>query len=77
MQKQGIECSKCEYCWGVRKLGNTRSEFFCNHPNKEHIREYYKQHKITKMEGFIGFGERWSHEVPIKSSPKWCPRKLV
>jgi len=77
MEKQIIKCSECEHCKEFRPVGNTRSEFTCEHPNREYIREYYKQHKITKMEGFIGFGERWQHKAPVKSSPKWCPRKKV
>lgn len=77
MEKQIIKCSECEHCKEFRPVGNTRSEFTCEHPNREYIREYYKQHKITKMEGFIGFGEKWSDKVPVKSSPKWCPRKQV
>jgi hypothetical protein len=75
MAKQIIKCSECEHCKEFRPVGNTRSNFTCEHPNREYIREYYKQHKITRMEGFIGFGERRSDKVPVKSSPRWCPRK--
>lgn len=77
MAEKIIKCSECEHCKEFRPVGNTRSEFTCEHPNREYIREYYKQHKITRAEGFIGFGIRWQHQVPIKSSPKWCPRKRV
>lgn len=77
MEKQIIKCSECEYCEGIRPFGNTRSRFTCEHPDREYIREYYRQHKINKLKGFIGFGEKWSDIVPIKTSPNWCPRKKV
>lgn len=44
-------------------------------PDVEYIRKYYKEHKIKKMEGFIGFGKPFSEAVPIKTSPAWCPKK--
>lgn len=75
MEKQVIKCSECEHCKEFTQVGNTRSEFTCEHPDKEYIREYYRQHKINKLVGFIGFGKRWSSKPPIKSSPRWCPRK--
>ena len=75
MEKQVIKCSECEHCKEFTPVGNTRSEFTCEHPDKEYIREYYRQHKIYKLQGFIGFGERWSSKPPVKSSPRWCPRK--
>ncbi len=75
MGKKTIRCSECEYCKEFRPIGNTRSNFTCEHPDKLYISEYYKKHKILKMEGFIGFGERYSSDVPIKTSPKWCPKK--
>lgn len=73
--KKNIKCKECENCKEFRPIGNKRSNFYCEHPDIEYIREYYRLHKITKMVRFIGFGEAYSHEVPIKSSPAWCPKK--
>lgn len=70
-----IKCANCEYCKEFRPVGNTRSNFTCEHPDHEYIRNYYREHKIHKMDGFIGFGAKYSEEVPIKTSPAWCPKK--
>lgn len=75
MGKKTIRCSECQYCEAHRPYGNARCNFMCEHPDKKYIGEYYKEHNIKKMEGFIGFGKKWSEEVPIKSSPAWCPKK--
>ena len=75
MEEKVIKCSECEYCRESRPIGNTRSNFTCEHPDNEYIRKYYREHRLTKAEGFIGFGMRYSEEVPIKTSPAWCPRK--
>ena len=34
MEKQIIKCSECEYCEGIRKYGNTRRRFACEHPDR-------------------------------------------
>ena len=70
-----IRCSDCGYCHGYRPVRNTRTEFRCRHPDREHIREYYRAHKIYRSEGFIGFSEAYSTDVPVKTSPRWCPKK--
>lgn len=70
-----IRCADCEHCREFRPVGNTRSNFTCEHPDREYIRNYYKEHNIYKMEGFIGFGAKYSEKVPIKTSPAWCPKK--
>lgn len=75
MEKKIVRCSECEYCREFRKIGNTRSSFTCGHPDGEYVRKYYKEHRITRMEGFIGYGKPFSEEVPIKTSPAWCPKK--
>lgn len=75
MGKKIIRCSLCEYCEAHRRKVNTRIEYWCRHPNKKYISDYYKEHKITKAEGFIGFGKPYSDEIPIKASPAWCPQK--
>lgn len=75
MKGQVIKCSECEHCKSFRPYGNSRANFECKHPDKEYISKYFKRKKITKMEGFLGFGVAWSDEVPLKTSPAWCPRK--
>ena len=68
------ECDKCEYCNGCG--AGKRTPFHCKHPNYDYIYEYFKEHKIQKMPGFIGFGEKYS-DVPVnKTTPKWCPKKM-
>ena len=70
-----IRCSECGYCREFRPVRNTRSEFTCEHPDGDHIHQYFLKHKMQRMERFIAYGERGSHEVPLKTSPRWCPRK--
>lgn len=66
------ECDKCEYCYGFTH--DTRRGFHCMYPNKEYIKNYFKEKRIKKMEGFIGFGKSFS-DVPVnKTTPKWCPK---
>lgn len=31
--------------------------------------------QACRCKGFIGFGARYSEEVPVKTSPAWCPKK--
>lgn len=75
--KEVIRCSECEYCRELRPVGNTRSEFYCEHPNKEYIKNYHKEHRINKMEGFIEYGKPFAHTPIIRTSPRWCPKKLT
>ena len=70
-----IKCSNCEHCREFRPVGNKRSQFTCEHPDYTYIRDYFREHNIHKMERFLGFGARFSTEVPIKTSPAWCPKK--
>lgn len=74
-KKQTIKCSECQHCNHFRPWNNTRTEFTCEHPDREYIRLYFAKNRITKMPGFIGFGKAHSNIVPIKSSPAWCPKK--
>lgn len=75
MKREIIRCSECVYCEKYRKFGNTRTEFSCGHPDREYIREYYEKHHIFRLWGFIGHGKPYSEEVPLKTSPAWCPKK--
>lgn len=70
-----IRCAKCEYCKDYRRSGNTRGSFFCNHPDREYISKYFKEHTIISMEGFVGFSEPFSMEPALKGTPRWCPKK--
>lgn len=74
-EKKNIKCSECDYCKGHLPRGNTRMEFGCLHPDQDYIIEYFKKKKIHKMSGFLGFGVRNSDQVPIRTSPAWCPKK--
>lgn len=71
----GIKCVGCEYCTDVRRCGNTRGSFMCNHPDGDYMRKYFEEHNIHKMVGFIGFGKRFEDKPSIKTSPAWCPKK--
>lgn len=75
--KKVIRCSECGYCRGTTRRGNTRYSYICMHPDEEYIKKYFKAHRINKMEGFLGYGKAHSEEVPIKTSPAWCPKKKV
>jgi len=70
-----ITCSTCSYCEGLRPSKNTRTNYFCMHPEQSYISAYFAQHRIKKMHGFLGFGEALSDTVPLKTAPAWCPRK--
>ncbi len=72
-----IRCAECEYCKAYQKYGNGRKEFFCEHPDQEYIKDYFKNHRISKMPGFLCFSKMWSNEVTKKASPAWCPKKLI
>lgn len=72
MEKK-IRCSECKHCEEKRKWGNCRSEYTCEHPDQGYIRDYFQEHHISKMTGFLNFGK--PGEVPVKTSPVWCPKK--
>lgn len=73
--KEKIKCSECEFCRSLRPRNNSRAEFSCNHPDQSYILDYFHEHRIVKHPGFLNFGKPWSDEVPIKTSPAWCPKK--
>lgn len=66
-------CDKCRYCKGY--MHNTRMGFMCEHPKQKYIDNYFKEKKIKKMPGFIGYGENFSPVPKNKTTPKWCPMK--
>ena len=74
-EEQAIRCSGCSHCSGFRPMGNTRTEFTCAHLDQRYIQDYFFRKNMRKMPGFIGFGERYSAEVPVRTAPAWCPKK--
>lgn len=70
-----MKCTECEHCRGSKGRYAERSGFHCEHPNHEYVANYFKEHKIQKMTGFIGFGAVYADKPNIKTSPAWCPRK--
>lgn len=69
------ECNNCEYLLSLKSANATRFDFHCNHPNQMYIYDYFKEHDIKKMPGFIGYGKCYGHEPTNKTTPKWCPNK--
>ena len=76
-KKNIIKCSGCQHCSGLRPVGNTRTSFTCSHPDHGYINDYFREKRMQKMPGFLGFGARYSDAVPIKTAPAWCPEKRV
>ena len=74
-KKNTIKCSGCQHCSGLRPVGNTRTSFTCSHPDHGYINDYFREKRMQKMPGFLGFGARYSDAVPIKTAPAWCPEK--
>lgn len=75
MEKETIRCSGCEHCGFLSPLRGSRNSFHCGHPDGSYINKYFREHGIRKMPGFLGYGKPYSREVPVKTSPAWCPRK--
>ncbi len=75
--KEIIKCSGCQHCSGLRPIGNTRTSFTCSHPDQGYINNYFREKRVQKMPGFLGFGARYSDAVPVKTAPAWCPEKKV
>lgn len=65
-------CNGCEFLRKYRRLGNSRCEYYCEHENQKHIRDYYAEKGILSMPGFIGFGKG---EIQRKTTPGWCPKE--
>ncbi len=76
-KKEIIKCSDCQHCSGLRPIGNTRTSFTCSHPDQGYINNYFREKRMQKMPGFLGFGARYSDAVPVKTAPAWCPEKKV
>ena len=74
-KRQFVKCSECGYCSGLRPYGNTRTGFTCSHPDQGYIQDYFREKRMLKMPGFLGYGARYSDAVPVKTAPAWCPKK--
>lgn len=66
-------CINCKYSQAYRKPGNSRYEYRCKHPDQKYIIDYFEEHKIQKLQGFLGFAK--PGEFPVKTAPKWCPMR--
>lgn len=69
-----MNCKECPHKKEFRKGGNTTKEVMCRHPDRDYIVNYFREHRIRKFEGFLGYVNS-KGEFPIKTSPKWCPLK--
>ncbi|MDD3040531.1 hypothetical protein [Bacteroides sp.] len=69
------KCTECEHCKDHAPSINTRGAFSYEHPNQRYIIDYFAEHKIQKMPGFINFGKPYETKPSIKTSPAWCPKK--
>lgn len=67
-------CKECQHKKVIRRFGNTTAEVYCEHPNKQYINVYFRENRIRKMQGFIGFVNSQG-VFPLKKAPKWCPLK--
>ena len=68
--KEIIKCSGCQHCSGLRPIGNTRTSFTCSHPDQGYINNYFREKRMQKMPGFLGFGARYSDADPEKKVPE-------
>lgn len=69
-------CRTCVHCDCHQTRGSYRYSFWCKHPNQKYIHNYFKEKRMVKMAGFLGFGKSIAENVlPIKTAPAWCPYK--
>lgn len=71
----------CKYCCDCKQIGRMRDQgfsigrkkYYCKHEGLKSMKDKHGFH----LDGFIGFGTV-SKESPIalKTSPRWCPRKI-
>ena len=65
-------CQTCPYMSAYRKPGNSRTRYLCKHSDQRYIQDYFNEHKIKKMPGFLGYGHG---QLPLKRTVKWCPEE--
>lgn len=70
-------CKDCEYkrFYDGQITLARRARVLCKHPDQDYIEKYCKENRIGKMPGFICYTIIDTLELPIKSSPRWCPLK--
>lgn len=64
------KCKECSHLRGIRRTGNFRTAYYCEHPNQKYITDWFLSHKIQKMPGFLDYGKE---QLPLKRTPRWCP----
>lgn len=68
-------CRFCDYLKVYNAgYGAQRKQYYCNHPRAEAAFEKYG---LKSEPTFISFSAKMSSVPAIKTSPKWCPRRLV
>lgn len=74
--KENPICNKCEF--KKVKTYENLSDAYCEHPDREHIEQMYKESKSHGKVGFLGYVKPWDkeHQVYLKTSPRWCPKKV-
>lgn len=79
MSKEQIRCRDCEFlsCKGIRlyRAWRERLGYYCEHRDQEHIRNYFNEHRLKKMPGFVCYNNKNYSGPAIKTSPAWCPKK--
>ena len=65
-------CQTCPYLKGYRKPTNSRTEYYCGHPDQKYIFDYFAKNKLRKSPGFLAFGHG---QLPMKRTVKWCPEE--
>ena len=73
------ECENCRYCrkhYVGFSRQSKRTEYYCNHEDQGQIEKYFRERKLLKMPGLIGFSKP-DGSFPVKNTPKWCPKKEV
>lgn len=74
---------KCKECMHMKTYENwgRSGRVYCNHPDKDYIENYCREHRIHSQPGFICLRKRvlraysYKYEPTIKTSPRWCPLK--
>lgn len=72
---KSIKCRDCPHLDSLApRNGGIRLRFICTHPNERYIYEYCRDHRLTKMPGFVCFGGGlYGNEPTIKTAPAFCP----
>jgi hypothetical protein len=70
-------CFLCEFTEAISRIGNKWAPTFCNHPDSMFIENYRKTHNVKSAERFIGWTNRYSKELTIKTRHRWCPKRRL